>query len=1475
MLPISYIDLFIWIYTIVSIFSKGNGLGYYKVVAPNTIRPNSEFHVAVSTQFASQNTIVSISIVDASSTGRNLSIYDKLVVQPYATNVAKLEIGDLQSGNYKLRVTGEGGVDFQSQTDLIYAKRSYTVFIQTDKAVYKPGNTVLFRAIILNSNLKPTSEITSEPIQVYVEDGKGNKVKEWRDVSIPRGVFSGELHLSDSPVLGTWTITVIVHEQKYSKTIDVALYVLPKFMIKIDAPKHITFLENIITTQITAHYNYGKKVKGDATVTVYPTIYSGVIQPFLTNQVRKVIPIDGSATLNFDIDKELSLNDEYERRVIIDVDIEEALTGRRQNASMEVQIHKYDYKMELIKTADYFKPGLPYTAYIKVSNHDLTPLRKDQNTVKIRYGYSRVDEVYVDRIIKLNENGLAKLTMYPPIDSTNETALRIEAEYLELKERMSPVPAAVSLSKTYLQISLESGRSVVGLNNEIFVNCTESMKYISYELLARGDILKAGSFQIENVKNYRFRFQAVYTMVPISHLLVSYVREDGELVSDSLSIETEDRRDTQNEISLSVEQTQPENDVELTILSKPNSYVGILAVDENYEALRSGYDIRPDNIFEELQMFDGAQSSPYSALMRDQKSDFFWKPGASNANDMYADSGAALIANSLIPKRRPSLEDIYLRPVSYGSSTVKPDLGFGLSFKPATRPPTDNGPFAFSRIPRPAWDKPRVYLSQNIFDTWIFTNFSTSSEGKARIRRRVPTSLNNWLISGFSLDGVYGLRVISPPKLLKVTKQLAINIDIPNSVQRGEIVAVPVVVYNNLDKDISVKITLQNTEQKFNFAEISNDVNNENKPIELYRRKKLNVGKLSQASLSFMITPTKIGSTEIKVIAAYSNLQDTLTKMLNVEAEGETEYYSKSILIDLRKRPVFSGNITIDIPKNIVEDSEKIEISTVSDLLGPLLTNMDRLIRLPTACGEQNLIHFVPDLILLNYLKSTGQKTPTIEMEAIKLLEIGYQKQLSYKNLDGSFSTFGKNDEVGSVWITSYTILSLIQAKPYIYVDELIIAKGLEWLAQRQAPNGSFTEGAPIIHRDVQTNAVALTAFTLTVFLENRRISSQYTNLIMKGLDYVARNMYDDQGIYAIALASYILQISNHELRREALTELELKAKTKNNMQWWEKDFPTNETKNPWNHLPKSIDIEITSYALLAYLESDLIDEAIPVVNWLVNQGNNLGGFTSTQDTRMALMALSRLVLRLSVETNMQIRYQYRQQDSNNFSINKNTAIIVQEAKLGNEARVINITAEGKGIALVKVNYQYNMNVTGPWPMFTLDPQIDKNSNEHHLQLSVCTAFVSRNLSENSASNMAVMEVNLPSGFTVDVDSLPSLEVSQNVQKVETKNETTVVLYFHNVTIQEHCPTVSAFRTYKVAKQKPVAVVIYDYYDSSRRARVFYGSNKKTTLCDICEDEDCGDICSSEPIPRPLNSSSVSYPAAITTTTVLITYMLS
>lgn len=78
------------------------------------------------------------------------------------------------------------------------------------------------------------------------------------------------------------------------------------------------------------------------------------------------------------------------------------------------------------------------------------------------------------------------------------------------------------------------------------------------------------------------------------------------------------------------------------------------------------------------------------------------------------------------------------------------------------------------------------------------------------------------------------------------------------------------------------------------------------------------------------------------------------------------------------------------------------------------------------------------------------------------------------------------------------------------------------------------------------------------------------------------------------------------------------------------------------------------------------------------------------------------------------------------------------------------------------------------------------------------------------------MEAEFPSGFTADLDTLDSIRASENVKRVETKNaDTVVVIYFDNVGGKELCPTMDAYRTHKVANQKPAPVVIYDYYDTS------------------------------------------------------------
>lgn len=57
-------------------------------------------------------------------------------------------------------------------------------------------------------------------------------------------------------------------------------------------------------------------------------------------------------------------------------------------------------------------------------------------------------------------------------------------------------------------------------------------------------------------------------------------------------------------------------------------------------------------------------------------------------------------------------------------------------------------------------------------------------------------------------------------------------------------------------------------------------------------------------------------------------------------------------------------------------------------------------------------------------------------------------------------------------------------------------------------------------------------------------------------------------------------------------------------------------------------------------------------------------------------------------------------------------------------------------------------------------------------------------------------------------------------QRVETKDgDTVVVVYFDDMDKKEICPVFKAYRTSKVAKQKPAPVMIYDYYDNCKLSR--------------------------------------------------------
>lgn len=148
------------------------------------------------------------------------------------------------------------------------------------------------------------------------------------------------------------------------------------------------------------------------------------------------------------------LTDDYQRTILLEAEVTEAVTGRKQNATKEIVIHKYPYKMDIIRGSESFKPGLPYSITIKVSSQDDIPINDNSiDALKVKHGFTYSHEEYETSYYKIPPTGLVTLTFQAPNnDSLN--VLGIEATYKELTEWFPTVQRALSPSNTYLDASL-------------------------------------------------------------------------------------------------------------------------------------------------------------------------------------------------------------------------------------------------------------------------------------------------------------------------------------------------------------------------------------------------------------------------------------------------------------------------------------------------------------------------------------------------------------------------------------------------------------------------------------------------------------------------------------------------------------------------------------------------------------------------------------------------------------------------------------------------------------------------------------------------------------------------------------------------------------------------------------------------------------------------------------------------------------
>ncbi|XP_072037591.1 uncharacterized protein [Amphiura filiformis] len=569
---------------------------------------------------------------------------------------------------------------------------------------------------------------------------------------------------------------------------------------------------------------------------------------------------------------------------------------------------------------------------------------------------------------------------------------------------------------------------------------------------------------------------------------------------------------------------------------------------------------------------------------------------------------------------------------------------------------------------------------------------------------------------------------------------------------------------------------------------------------------------------------------------------DAVRRDLLVEAEGVEQFEAYSNFICPRDYAYGSWKekVYLGLPRNYVAGSQRANVAVSGDMMGPTFQNLDNLLRVPYGCGEQNIAAFAPNIITLNYLNSTDQLSSELETKALRNIKQGYQRQLKYRRQDASYSGFGTRDLVGSTWLTAFTVRTFAQASKYVYVDERDMNVSLNFLrAMQNEETGCFRTQGRVAHKAMLGGAngdVTMTAYIITTMLQAGIAQDDPT--IVSGLECIAERVERLNDTYTIAQTAYALALAQDEVTLPVIMEkLEGLAKESDNgaKKYWETSRALPSRYYYGHQQAAAQNIEMTAYVIQAILTQDDSPEAIvralPAVRWLVQQQNSLGGFSSTQDTIIALNALSEYASR-TYDKNTRIVFNMHAQPSsqrNQLVINRSNRLIQQEWQLPDVPGSVKFHARGAGCALAKTEVTYNImpseSEDGPFFLsYELSSYPGGRASEacSNYLMNICARYTG---TDGDKSNMAVFDVKMMTGFTPDKVTLKALQDTEagpvNFKKFEIQGKS-VLFYFDEITRDQTCFVFGFKKEIDVKDPKPGVIRVYDYYEKDEEVSRVY-----------------------------------------------------
>ncbi|XP_028610361.1 ovostatin homolog [Grammomys surdaster] len=1375
--------------------------------------------------------------------GSSTTIFDQHVEEGNFYACANFKVSQLSSEQLAfvtLLVQGNTLKISERRAVAIAAEENAT-FVQTDIPVHKPGDTVHFRVVTLNTWLKPVDDLY--PL-ITVQDPQSNVIFQWMNVTSFRNITQLSFQLTPEPILGDYTI--VIKKQSGMTVMDhftVNRDVLPKFEVEVTTPETITIADNQFQMVTCAKYTYGQPVQGKAQIKVCREFSPGncesdeneICEQF-TAQLK-----DGCAshivnTKVFQLYRSglfMTLN--------VNIMVTEFGTGVQMSKTHPVFITSVLGTVNFENMDSFYRKGITYSGTLKFYGPDSTPMVN--KLLQLELDGKHLGNYTTD------ENGEAQFS----IDTSEifNAQISLKAVYVqprschrsswlspEYSDAYFSASRFYSRSSSFLKINLEPKQlpcdqekmvSVLySLNPEAYKTSDVTFFYL---VMVRGGIFLNGQTEVRAQAwngNFSFPISISTDLAPEADLFVYTLHPSGEIVADSAKLQIEKCFKNKVSIKFSKEKDLPGSNTSIHLQAAPDSFCALRAVDKSALLLNRGQEMTPESVYSMLPYIHQYGYFYNGLNLDDERADpcipqkdlfyngLYYTPTNSvwdaDLSNLIRNMGLKIFTN--LRYRKPEVcsfqeNQLLLRTFDHPDERIIGGLGGGAPSVSAFYDAADSISHAKLAI--------KETVRTNFPKMWLWDLISVHSSGSANISFLVPDTITQWETSAFCVNGNAGFG-ISPKVSLQISQPFFVEVTSPFSVIRSEQSDLIVTVFNYLTTCIEISVQLEASEHY--EASINTQSNTDSEVLQAGERK----------TYVWTVIPKTLGKVNITVVATSKqssacpndagkeqdvNWKDTVVKTLLVEPEGIEKETTQSFLI-CPKGTNASKQILLELPSNVVDGSARSFVTIVGDILGVAMQNLESLLQTPYGCGEQNIAQLASDVYILDYLKATKQLTEEVKSKALLLLSSGYQNHLSFKNYDGSYDVFCQNNQEGSTWLSALSFKTFEKMKEYIFIEETVPKQTLIWLAKKQKSNGCFRTDEKLGNTAQEGSEgdedIAITAYVVGVFLEVG-LNSSFPAL-RNGL-YCLEEAFSN-GVtngYTQAILAYIFALAGKEQQVKSLLPILDRSATKtNNMIYWEKDEKP-ETDNSPSFIPSALSgkAEKTCYVLLAILSQDTqdLDYASKIVQWLAREMNSHGGFSAVQDTTVCLLALTRYMKLTGSNPHNTVTLSTEESEEV-FPVNRDNRLLVQHSKVSKALRQYTVDVEGDGCSFIQATLRYNVPLPKEASGFSLSVKTRKSNSSDEFQTKFDLTVTLTYTGAHESSGTVLVEVKMLSGFTPVFSSIGELKFNSQVMKTDIKNGH-VLFYLKNVPKEATSFTFSIEQTNLVANIQPAPVTVHGY----------------------------------------------------------------